>query len=86
LEQIRAGVTSAMDDIVSSLTTPLTEDERSPKPKKIEKQEQIVFKGDLKEINRFFYKRGWTDGFPIIPPTEEEVAKYRGIVPTYVRH
>ena len=64
-----------MDDIVSSLTTPLTEDERSPKPKKIEKQEQIVFKGDLKEINRFFYKRGWTDGFPIIPPTEEEVAE-----------
>ena len=74
-EQIRAGVTSAMDDIVASLTSPLTEEERSPKPKEIEKQERIVFKGDLKEINRFFYKRGWTDGFPIIPPTEEEVAE-----------
>jgi hypothetical protein len=75
IEQIRAGVTSAMDDIVASLTTPLTEGERSPKPKIIEKQERIVFKGDLREINRFFYKRGWTDGFPIIPPAEEEVAE-----------
>ena len=74
-EQIRAGVTAAMDDIVSSLTTPLTEEERSPKPKAIEKQERIVFKGDLKEVNRFFYQRGWADGFPIIPPTEGEVAE-----------
>ena len=74
-EQIRAGVVSAMDDIVASLTNPLTPDEKSPKPKEIEKQQRIVFKGDLKEIHRFFYKRGWTDGFPIIPPTEEEVAE-----------
>ena len=26
-------------------------------------------------MNRFFYKRGWTDGFPMVPPTEEEVAE-----------
>ena len=75
LEEIRAGVTSAMDHLVASLTAPLTEEERSPTPKEIEEQERIVFKGDLKEINRFFYKRGWTDGFPVIPPTEEEVAE-----------
>jgi hypothetical protein len=25
------------------------------------------------EINELFYKRGWTDGLPIVPPTEERV-------------
>ncbi len=74
-EQIGTGVTSAMDDIMASLTTPLSGEEKSPAPKEIEKQQRIVFKGTLKDINRFFYKRGWTDGFPIIPPTEEEVAE-----------
>ena len=24
-------------------------------------------------MNQFFYKRGWTDGLPVIPPTEEAV-------------
>jgi len=27
----------------------------------------------LNAINRLFYRRGWTDGLPIIPPTEEGV-------------
>lgn len=28
---------------------------------------------DIAEINRFFYEQGWTDGLPIVPPTEERV-------------
>jgi hypothetical protein len=32
-----------------------------------------VFSGDLQEVQRFFYKRGWTDGLPILPPTREAV-------------
>ncbi len=75
IEKIRTGVTEAMDDIVDSLTKPLTVEERSPQPKELEKQQRIVFKGTFKEINRFFYKRGWSDGFPIVPPTEQEVAE-----------
>ena len=30
---------------------------------------------DPEEVYRFFYERGWTDGLPIIPPTEERVAR-----------
>jgi hypothetical protein len=29
----------------------------------------------LEAVNRLFYSRGWTDGFPIIPPTIERVEK-----------
>jgi len=72
-EEIEAGVSAAMDDIVAALTQPLTAEEKSPKPKEVEKLSRIVFKGNLKEVNQFFYKRGWADGLPIIPPTEEAV-------------
>jgi hypothetical protein len=74
-EEIEGGVSAAMDDIIAALTQPLTEDEKSPKQKEVERPSRIAFKGNLEEINRFFYKRGWTDGLPIIPPTEEAVAQ-----------
>jgi hypothetical protein len=75
LDEIRAGTISVMDEIIFGITSPLTPDEQFPKQKDIEKQPHFIFSGNLKEVNRFFYKRGWTDGFPIIPPTEEEVAE-----------
>ena len=30
---------------------------------------------DLWAVNAFFEEKGWTDGLPIIPPTEERVAQ-----------
>ena len=74
-EDIEAGVTAAIDDIITALTKPLTDEEKSPKPMEVEKGARIIFKGNLEEVNRFFYQRGWTDGLPIIPPTEEAVAE-----------
>ncbi|MBI4296255.1 MAG: hypothetical protein HY667_03965 [Chloroflexi bacterium] len=72
---IEAGVTAAIDNIVVALTKPLTAEEKSQTPLVTEKTYRIMFKGNLADVNRFFYKRGWTDGLPIIPPTEEAVAE-----------
>lgn len=75
IEHINAGVSAVMDDIIAALTKPLTAEEKSPKPAELITPSKTIFKGNLKEVNRFFYRRGWTDGSPIIPPTEEEVAE-----------
>ncbi len=75
MEDIEAGVDGALDAIIAALTKPLTAEEKSPEPEEAEKPARIIFKGSLEEINRFFYQRGWTDGLPIIPPTEEAVAE-----------
>lgn len=75
LDDVKAGISAALEDIIAALTKPLSAEEKSPKPKEVEKPARIIFKGDLKEVNRFFYRRGWTDGFPVMPPTEEEVAE-----------
>ncbi|MFH1647602.1 MAG: hypothetical protein ABID71_07965, partial [Chloroflexota bacterium] len=75
MADIEAGIDGALDDIIGALTKPLTAEEKAPKAKEAEKPARIIFKGSLQEVNRFFYQRGWTDGLPIIPPTEEAVAE-----------
>jgi hypothetical protein len=64
-----------MDGLISGLTEPLTEIEKNPQPRVIEKLARIPFKGTLEEVQQFFQNRGWTDGLPIIPPTEDAVQK-----------
>jgi hypothetical protein len=72
-DEADAGIDAAMARIVEALTRPLAAEEAAPKAKEKEKPSRIVFKGQLPEVNRFFYKRGWGDGLPLLPPTEEAV-------------
>ncbi len=72
--EIETGVAAAMENIVASLTRPLTADEKSPRPR-IEKSQRIAFTGSYEEVNRYFYRSGWTDGLAIAPPTEKAVAE-----------
>jgi hypothetical protein len=70
---IEAGASGAMPDIVAALTEPLTAGERSP-TRDAAAPPRVAFAGDYEAVNRFFYRRGWTDGLPIVPPTEKAVA------------
>ena len=36
----------------------------------------VVFEGSFDEVNRFFYENDWSDGLPIVPPTEERVTEF----------
>ena len=74
-EDIEGGIDRAMDAIVDAILKPLSPQETSPKAKEPENPARIIFKGSLQDVNRFYYQRGWTDGLPIIPPTEEAVAE-----------
>jgi hypothetical protein len=74
-EFIEAGTTAIIDDIVTALTRPLTAEEAAPQPKTAAEPSGIIFRGSLEDINRYYYRRGWTDGLPIIPPTEEAVGQ-----------
>ena len=68
-----AEIAAVMDKIVDALTKPLSAEEAKPTPKKKEQPARIAFSGALEEVNRFFYKRGWGDGLPVVPPTEDAV-------------
>ena len=72
--EIEEGIAAAMKNIIDALTRPLTSEEKSPKPQ-TGKTQRVAFKGSLQQVNQFYYSKGWTDGLPIIPPTEEAVAE-----------
>jgi hypothetical protein len=61
--------------IIDALTKPLTDQEKKAGKIVPEKQPRIAMTGALDEVQDYFYAQHWTDGLPIIPPTEEKVAK-----------
>jgi hypothetical protein len=71
---INTGIDAVLNDIVLALTKPLTSEEKSPQIK-TEPQSRIAFTGNFQEVNNFFYRKGWSDGLPIVPPTEAAVAE-----------
>jgi hypothetical protein len=72
---IETAITKVFGNLVDVLTRPLTDEEKSPRQHEPQNPPRLIFKGNLEEVNRFFYQRGWTDGLPIIPPTEAAVAE-----------
>ena len=72
--EIEVGIAAAMKDVIDGLTKPLTPEEKSP-TQQTGKTPRVAFKGSIQEVNQFYYRKGWTDGLPIIPPTEEAVAE-----------
>ena len=63
-----------VDEVVAALTKPL-----SGAPQETERSSgkntyaDIVFRGDLDQVNDFFRDKVWSDGLPVIPPSVEAV-------------
>ncbi|MGD9576760.1 MAG: hypothetical protein AB7Y74_00760 [Syntrophorhabdus sp.] len=64
-----------MQSIVNALTIPLTAEEQQTGIWQPPAPPRIAIKGSLAEVQKYFYEQGWTDGLPIIPPTEENIAE-----------
>ncbi|NLN06149.1 MAG: hypothetical protein GX167_00825 [Firmicutes bacterium] len=62
-----------MQDIIDGLTRPLTEEEKQPKIAKKPKGPRLLEPDTEINLRRLFIEEGWTDGLPIILPTEELV-------------
>jgi len=79
-------VDSWIDDLMDALVRPLTEEEKNPPPWKVS-NERILFEGTLQEAHEFYQQSEkipalmnapickYTDGLPIVVPTEELVEK-----------
>ena len=73
-DEVRAKADKAIDGIVQLLTEyrdekPVAEPE-TPDVSEMA-SDRIVAEDSITGVNNLFYERGWTDGLPIIPPTEE---------------
>jgi hypothetical protein len=64
-----------MDEIIYALTQPLTDAEKHPKIVESPRHERLLKPDTEENLHRLFLESGWTDGLPIILPTEERVAE-----------
>jgi hypothetical protein len=64
-----------VDKTLKALTMPLTEKENKRGPYLPPRPPRIAIEGTADQIQKYFYDSGWTDGLPIIIPTEERVAQ-----------
>jgi hypothetical protein len=59
---------------IDALLAPLTADERRGGRKAPPPRTAIAFTGSLDEVQRHFLEQGWSDGLPVMPPTEAALA------------
>lgn len=62
-------------EIIDALTKPLTDDEKNPKIPERPKRSRLLTPDTEANLQRSFLQNGWTDGLPIVLPTEERVAE-----------
>ncbi|HEU4386532.1 MAG TPA: UGSC family (seleno)protein, partial [Blastocatellia bacterium] len=63
-----------MQSIVDALTTPVSREEQAIEDRGAA-QPRLLETDTEENLRRMFYENGWTDGLPIILPTEERVAE-----------
>jgi hypothetical protein len=64
-----------MDEVIFALTAPLTDAEKNYKAEKRPERPRLLEPDTEANLHRLFLENGWTDGLPIILPTEERVAE-----------
>lgn len=71
--------TAEFDALVADLTTalvaPLTSTELASGARHYEQPPRIAIRGSADEVSEHFYRSGWTDGLPIVIPTEQRLAR-----------
>ncbi len=81
VELVRPCAEKVFDNIVKTLTTPITKQEANPQPRpksKLAKIEKFVgnsYEDAYKDFNRVFLDNHCGDGLPLVPPTKEAVAE-----------
>jgi hypothetical protein len=64
-----------MDEVFFALKQPLTDAEKHPKVVKRPERPRLLEPAAGDDLHRMFLENGWTDGLPIVLPTEERVAE-----------
>jgi hypothetical protein len=64
----------ATDKVIKALITPLSDNEKKTGKYTPPKPPKYAPTGTYTQVQEYFLKEGWTDGLPVIPPTQERVA------------
>jgi hypothetical protein len=70
-DSVTQQVNEAISQIGAALASPASE--RQTEVERSGGEQWIEINGGVEEVNELFHDRGWTDGLPIIPPSEENI-------------
>lgn len=75
---VQAKAQGIVDDIIKALTCPPKDDQRISADTAVGMEVTVRIRGAdpwdaLEKMNRLFLHRGWSSGFPLVPPTREKV-------------
>lgn len=63
--------------IKTALTTQITKEEiEKYAPEGKRPADEIIYYGNFDEIQEYMQVNGWTDGLPVVPPTDEKIQEY----------
>jgi hypothetical protein len=65
--------THTINQIIAGLTTTASKKKEESSEASLTKS---IYKGSFDEVSEFFYRKGWTDGLPFVPPTREKVEQF----------
>lgn len=64
-----------MEEVINALTQPLTAEEKNPVVPKKPRRSRLLEPDTEANLHKMFLRNGWTDGLPIVLPTEELVTE-----------
>jgi hypothetical protein len=64
-----------MQEVIDALTRPLIKEEKNPVARRGTPRPRLLKPDTEENLHRLFLENGWTDGAPIVLPTEERVAR-----------
>ena len=68
--------------IKTALTTQITKEEIAEyAPSGKRPADEIIYYGNFDEIQEYMAVNGWTDGLPVVPPTDEKIQEYLKFTP-----
>ncbi|WP_407429592.1 hypothetical protein [Treponema sp.] len=68
--------------IKTALTTQITKDEIAKyAPEGKRPADEIIYYGNYDEVQEFLSINNWTDGLPVVPPTDEKIQEYLAFTP-----
>ena len=77
-QELRDGIFEVtMDEVVTNLTVMPEAKGIAPEPR----ARDIVVRGGLKAVNRYFVEHEYSDGLPIVPPTREDIEAFLRYTP-----
>jgi hypothetical protein len=73
--RVDQATSDAINAVIDDLTRPPEPDELLTGPRAPSPRPRVAVRGTLAEVLDHFHAEGWTDGLPIVPPTEDNLAE-----------